>query len=249
MTVFGLEPWILAYAGIAMFAGGVIRGYSGFGSSMFWVSSVSLVVPPVEIVPTIYLLEIMASAHLLPKVWREVDRRSVAWLLLGALIATPAGVWLLAAVPADAMRVAISVLILVAVAVLWRGRGLGRVPGPAPTALTGALSGVINGATSMGGPPVVVYYLSTPLGAAATRACLIAYLLGTDVFSAAFAGAGGLIDGNILLRSLGFFVIVLAGLAVGHRRFVATAPETFRRFTMVLLTALAIAGLLRAALA
>jgi uncharacterized protein len=249
VTLFGLEPWILAYAGLAMFVGGVIRGYSGFGSSMFWVASVSLVVPPVEIVPTIYLLEIMASAHLLPKVWREVDKRSVGWLLLGALITTPVGVWLLAVMPADTMRVVISVLILAAVAVLSRGPVLGRMPGPLPTALTGALSGVINGATSMGGPPAVVYYLSTPLGAAATRACLIAYLLGTDLFSAAYAGGAGLISGEILLRSLGFFVIVLAGLAIGHRRFVATAPETFRRFTMILLAALALVGLVRALLA
>ena len=245
MTVFGLEPWILAYAAVAMFIGGFIRGYTGFGSSMFWVASVSLVVPPIEIVPTVYLLEIMASIHLLPRVWREVHWPSVAWLLLGALIATPAGVWLLAA---DTMRIVISVLILVAVAVLMRNPGLGRMPGPVPTALTGALSGVINGATSMGGPPAVVYYLSTPLSAAAGRACLIAYLLGTDIFSAGIAGGAGLIDGDILLRSLGFFVIVLAGLAVGHRRFVLAPPETFRRFTMILLAALALVGLVRAAL-
>lgn len=249
MTIFGLEPWVLAYAGAAMFVGGVIRGYSGFGSSMFWVASVSLVVPPVEIVPTIYLLEILASFHLLPKVWRQVDRHSVAWLLLGALIATPAGVWLLAVVPADTMRIAISLLILAAVTVLWRGRGLGRTPGPLPTILTGAVSGAINGATSMGGPPAVLYYLSASFGAAGMRACLIAYLFGTDVFGAVFAGGVGLIDGDILLRSLGFFVIVLAGLAIGHRRFVATEPETFRRFTMILLAALAVVGLVRAALA
>ncbi|MDA0701739.1 MAG: sulfite exporter TauE/SafE family protein [Proteobacteria bacterium] len=248
MTVFGLEPWILAYAAVAMFIGGFIRGYTGFGSSMFWVASVSLVVPPIEIVPTVYLLEIMASIHLLPRVWREVHWPSVAWLLLGALIATPAGVWLLAVAPADTMRIVISVLILVAVAVLMRNPGLGRMPGPVPTALTGALSGVINGATSMGGPPAVVYYLSTPLSAAAGRACLIAYLLGTDIFSAGIAGGAGLIDGDILLRSLGFFVIVLAGLAVGHRRFVLAPPETFRRFTMILLAALALVGLVRAAL-
>ena len=40
---------------------------------------------------------------------------------------------------------------------------------------------------------------------------------------------------------------VLLGLAVGRRRFLATRPESFRRFTLVLLMALAPAGLARAA--
>ena len=155
-TIIGLSPLALGFALLAMFAGAVIRGYSGFGSSMFWVTSISLVVPPAEIVPTIYMLEVLASAHLLRRAWGEVDWRSVRWMLLGALVATPAGVILLATLPAAPMRVAISLVVLGAVIVLWRGVRLERRLGPAATIATGAVSGLVNGATSAGGPPAVL---------------------------------------------------------------------------------------------
>ena len=247
-TILGLGPLALSSALLAMFVGGVIRGYSGFGSSMFWVTSVSLVVPPVEIVPTIYMLEVLASAHLLRRAWGEVDWRSVRWMLAGALLATPAGIYLLATLPAAPMRVAISLVVLGAVAVLWRGARSERRLGPGVTLATGAVSGLINGATSAGGPPAVLYYLASPVGAAAMRASLIAYLLGTDVLATGFAAAEGLITRDVLLRSAAFFAVVLAGLALGQRRFIETKPESFRRFVLVLLGALALAGLVRVVL-
>ncbi len=247
-TIIGLSPLALGFALLAMFAGAVIRGYSGFGSSMFWVTSISLVVPPAEIVPTIYMLEVLASAHLLRRAWGEVDWRSVRWMLLGALVATPAGVILLATLPAAPMRVAISLVVLGAVIVLWRGVRLERRLGPAATIATGAVSGLVNGATSAGGPPAVLYYLASPVGASATRASLIAYLLGTDVLATGFAAAEGLVTWDVLLRTAAFFVVVLAGLALGQRRFVRTRPESFRRFVLVLLGALALAGVARVVL-
>ena len=56
------------FAVAAVFCGAVVRGYTGFGSSLLWVSSLSLVFPPILVVPAVYLLEIAASAHLMPKV-------------------------------------------------------------------------------------------------------------------------------------------------------------------------------------
>jgi uncharacterized membrane protein YfcA len=238
-SLIGLSPLALDFALVAMFAGALIRGYSGFGSSMFWVTSVSLVVPPAEIVPTIYILEVLASAHLLPRAWAEVDWRSVRWMLLGALVATPAGVYLLATVPAA------PIVVLGAVLVLWRGLGPQRRLGPVATIATGAVSGLVNGATSAGGPPAVLYYLTSPVGASAMRASLIAYLLGTDVLATGFAAAEGLITWNTLYRSAAFFVVVWIGLALGQRWFVKTKPESFRRFVLALLGALALAGILR----
>ena len=40
-----LEPIGIAYFIVAVFAGSFVKGYSGFGASMMWVASLSLVLP------------------------------------------------------------------------------------------------------------------------------------------------------------------------------------------------------------
>ena len=87
------------FAVAVVFCGAFVRGYTGFGSSLLWVSSLSLVFPPILVVPAVYLLEIAASAHLMPKVWKEIDWRSLRWLLLGTFAATPLGLYFLASLP------------------------------------------------------------------------------------------------------------------------------------------------------
>ena len=163
----GLEPAALAFALIAVFAGAFVRGYSGFGSSLIWAASLTLVLPPAAVVPVILMLEVAVSLHLLPRVWREVAWRSLWRLLIGAWVAMPVGLYALANLPTAAMQAAVSAVVLVAAILLWRGYSLQRTPGTAATIATGALSGLLNGSTAVGGPPVVLFYFASPADAAA----------------------------------------------------------------------------------
>ena len=101
--------WLpLFFACIAIFVAAVVRGYSGFGFSLLSISALSLIYSPAQIIPSIFLLEIAASLHLLPSIWREVHWRSLLPLTIGCLIATPLGVWLLAYAPAKPMQFALA---------------------------------------------------------------------------------------------------------------------------------------------
>ena len=85
----GLSPIISIYAILCIFVSAVIRGYSGFGFSALTVSSLSFVLPPIEIIPLVFLLEIAASINMLPMVWKEVDWKILKWLILGNVVGTP----------------------------------------------------------------------------------------------------------------------------------------------------------------
>jgi uncharacterized membrane protein YfcA len=243
-----MDPAALIFAVLAVAVGAVVRGYSGFGSSLLWVSSLSLVLPPAEVVPTVFLLEIAASGHLLPKVWKEVDWRSLRWLLSGALLATPPGIYLLANLPAAPLRAAIAVVVLTATVLIWRGFALKRTPGVAATFGTGLLSGFINGGTGIGGPPAILFYFSSPAAVAVSRASIIAYFFGTDIFGLGIAATQDLVTLDVLWRSLVLLAPVLIGISLGNRRFIKAEPETFKRFVLILLAALSAAVLLRAVL-
>lgn len=230
---------IIAYSVICVFGAAVVRGYSGFGFSLLAITALSLALPPAEIVPAIFMLEIAASLHLLPGIWRDIHWRSIGLLLLGCLVATPIGVQLLANVPAAPMRVALSIFVILCAGFLWRGFALKTMPGPAATVATGAASGLLNGAFGIGGPPVILFFFSSPAGMAIGRASVIAYFLGTDAMGLVFLAQADLMSRTTLWRFLTFLPPLLAGVWLGARSFKHAEPESFRRWVLRILVVLA----------
>ena len=247
-VIAGLDAGTLAYAWAAIFVGGFVRGYSGFGSSMVWVTALTQVMPASRVVPIILVLEVLASVHLLPRAWKDVHWASVRPLMAAAWVATPIGVWALARLSPAAMQLAISAVVIATAVLLWRGYRLQRTLGTAATLALGAVSGVLTGATSANGPPLVIFYLSSPVAMAAQRASLIACFLGIDGVGAVMAALAGLVPWESIQQIALFLPAMLVGTALGGRRFLGTSPEAFRRVALLLLAALGLAGLVRAVL-
>ncbi len=67
-----MQTLVLSYAVVCIFGAAVVRGYSGFGFSLLAITSLSLLLPPTQIVPSIFIMEVAASLHLLPSVWRDI---------------------------------------------------------------------------------------------------------------------------------------------------------------------------------
>ena len=235
--------WIFSIA--VVFAAAIVRGYSGFGFSALLVTSLSLVMVPAEVVPIALMLEVVASVHLLPKVWKDVDRRLVGLLFLGSIIAMPFGVHMLAILPAAPMRLALYIICLLAALAIWRGFSVAGGHGTRHYLGAGLISGLVNGATAMGGLMIVIFLLTGSVTAAAMRASLIAFFLVMDLGATVLTGAESLLTDDVLLRTAVFVPPLLLGNWLGHRKFVASAPQSFRRYTLILLMVLSAAGLLR----
>lgn len=248
MAWLNLDPFSLVILTSAVFVAGIIRGYSGFGFAMVAVTSMSLVLPPVQVVPIVLILEVLASIRLIPQVWRDIDWLSLRWLLAGSLIATPIGVYALATIPEAPMRITISILVLAASLLLMRGWAWQRMPGIPLTFSTGLGCGMLNGAAAIGGPPVILFYLSSPAGVMVSRASIIAYFLGIDGMSLTMAAFQGLVTSGTLRLSAACLIPLLAGIAVGSRMFTKLDKDAFRKHVLILLVVLSCAGLLRSLL-
>ncbi len=236
----------LVTVGLALLVAAIVRGYSGFGFSMLAVLGLTLALPPAEAIPIVLTLEVAASLHMLPGVWRQIDWRSLWPLVVGALVATPFGVHLLATLPETPIRLAIATLVVTATILLWRGFALQRMPGIGATLATGSAVGLLNGGLGIGGPPVILFYLSSPAGTAAVRASLVAYFLATDTYALALGAAEGLVTTRTFLAALALLPVLLLGIAIGSRGFIRTDPATFRKAVLVLLLILSAAGVARA---
>ena len=244
----GLSPLMLLYAFFAIGVAAYIRGYSGFGFSALTVTSLALILPPSEVVPTAYMLEVAASIHMLPLVWRSIDWKILRWLVIGAVMGTPFGIIFLEEVPQETMRLVISGIVLTASLLLWKNIRMRSSANWYSILAVGFFSGVINGAAAIGGLPVVLFFLSISLGSALSRASMVAYLFIIDLYAVFLPGSQQLISTELLGRTVIFLIPLLVGIYIGHRSFVKTTPESFRKFALSLLIVLSLAVIVRAVL-
>lgn len=235
---------VVVFSAIA--CGAFLQGYTGFGAGLVWVSGLVLVLEPDEAVAAVALLGTLGAIRLLPSWRRDVQWSMVGLLTVGAVVGTPIGVAVLASLDPEPMQVVVSTVVLAAVVVLAMGLRFRRPPGPPGTIATGVVSGVLKGATSAGGPPVIAFTLARPEGIAAARASMIVYFGIIDVLAAASLAGAGLIDRTSITRTLLGIPALLLGTTLGGRTFRAAEPETVRRAAMVALAVLATVGVVQA---
>jgi hypothetical protein len=241
------QHWpLLLISSSAIFLAAIVRGFSGFGFSLLSITAISIFMPAREIVPSIFLLEVAASINLIPSIWRDIDWRGIGFLLLGYVIALPFGVYALANVPAPPMNVALGLFVIVTGIMMLKGFRLEKTPGPAAIVATGAGSGLLNGAFGTGGPPVVLFYFSTPAAAAVGRASVIAFFLSTDTLGLADLGWNGLVTVQSFAQFVAWLPALLIGVAVGAKGFRHMDQAKFRRIVLIILVALAAVTLAKA---
>jgi uncharacterized membrane protein YfcA len=229
----------LAFASAAVFVAGVVRGFSGFGFALLSISAVSMVLPPAVVVPAMWLLDFIAGLNLLPSILRKVHWRSIAVLTAAAVVATPVGVYALATLPSPLMRIGLALIVLVSALALLSGFQLRRMPTTAETAATGLAAGLLNGAFGIGGPPIILFFLGSPLALEAGRASIIAAFLIMDLTGLPALLAFGLITAEALKLLVVCLPSLVVGILVGSRLVGRMDEAVVRRALLVLLIGMA----------
>lgn len=238
---------VFAYASLAVFAAGIIRGATGFGFSMLALVLLTFVLPPAQVVPLLLIWEIFASAGHAPFVWRQCDWKIIGLLLLGVIPLTPVGMALLIHIPAQAMTVGVNALVLLLTLALLSGFRPSRPLGAPGIVAVGAATGFVNGASSNGGPPVVLFMLVT-LPAGAARATLIVFFLALDVLTSGFFIHSGLMSLQSLADALVALPFMWLGMWLGARWFHHVDERRFKRYVMFFLVLVSVVGMGRALL-
>ncbi len=239
------EPEVVAVAAAVAVAAGLVRGTTGFGGAMVMSPPLALLLGPVVAVPVVLLLEGLAALPMVAGAHRIVRWPVIGPITLMACLTVPLGTWALVAVDPGIMRRVIAATVIVfAFALLrgWRHSGRHR---PATGLALGALSGTMVGATSMGGPPVILYLLSGPDPVESTRANLTVFICAISL-----AGLAGLWAGGVLTAAGAGLAALLApgyygGILLGARVFPRLGDRRFRQLVLVLLVAVS-AGILLA---
>ncbi len=229
---------LLAALGLLMlFLAGLVRGFSGFGFSLAAVPLLSLFYPPVQLVPVVLLLQVAISLDGLRGAWALADRGTLLWLGLGALVATPFGLFGLAHLPPGPVRLLIACVVALGVVLLARGRRMTRPPGSAATVAFGLASGLFNGLAGIPGPPVIALYLASPLATRTARASMIVLFLVTSVAALLPLAVVGMVHASAVEAALLGLPGVWCGSWLGAQLF-RRAPDAHYRYVALALLSL-----------
>lgn len=239
------SPFALVIMIAGLFLASLARGYSGFGFSAVLVSSWSLVGVPARAIGVALLLEVIASCVQAFSVWRDIPWRRVVFLLIGAALGTGPGVLLLSSVPAETLKLGLSLFVLAAALLLLRGWKLRKKANDKGAFAVGIASGVANGAVGMGGLPVALFLTADGDSPAKIRAAVTAYFFLLDVMGLTFLFNAGLIDQDTIKTAGLAFPVLIIGMTLGTRHFMGATPEGFRRITLLMLILIALAGIIR----
>lgn len=239
----------LAYGMAVVLLAGIVRGFAGFGFSALTVAGMSLFFSPAQVVPAVFVLEVLASLTLIPSVRRAIDWAWLRPLLVGNALAIPLGVWMLSVVPEAPLRAIVSLVILAAALLLLSGWRAPFADTPPVRLATGLAAGLLNGLAAIGGMAVAVMLFATTITGAAARATLIALFFATDLYSLAWAGGNGLVAPSLLLWVGWLLTPMLVGIWIGGRHFLKVDEAGFRRGVLRVLAAIAGLGLARTVLA
>jgi uncharacterized membrane protein YfcA len=239
----GITPEQALVVAVVSFAGGVMRGFSGFGSALVIAPVLSLAISPVVAVPAVVLVHLLTTAQLVPGTWRDIVWPRIVPLSIAGCLGVPVGVYALVATDPEVMRRAIAAATILFATVMLTGWRYTAAPGRLVTAAVGGAGGVLAGAGSIGGPPVILFLLAGPDRAATNRATFVYYFLFTQLAGLAVYWIAGILALQTLLVSFVMAPTLIAGTWLGSRLFGRASEELFRRAALVFLLAIGIAAL------
>jgi len=221
-----------------------VQSTVAFGFSLVFVPLATLLIGPRDaVVVSITLSTVIATIIYLEHLPRA-RLRSVAPLAAAGIAATPLGIVLLAVADEQLLRLIVAAGVLAGVPTTLASEHrheASREPLPALIA-AGLASGVLRGATSFAGPPIVLYQHWVGGAPAELRARLILYMVLIAVPGFGMAAGAGLVTQRVITLAGASLPIAVVGVLVGRVARTRFSAEWFRRASMAVLTASALAA-------
>ena len=228
-----------------VFIASIIRGFNGFGFSATCISGFSFILPAIEIVPIILLLEVLISIFMAPYIWSKIDWKFVFKVLVGIVIGSPIGLYLLKYLSSEITHLSICLIIIFFSILLMKGYANQKINNNSSKIFTGVVSGTLNGLTTLGGMPVALFLLTASSQPAIIRGSLAALFFLTDIYAFALSFFVGIVDMTTIYRTLPLIIILPIGVYIGDKFFVKSKEATYRKVVFYFLIMISIIGIFR----
>jgi len=182
---------------------------------------------------------------MVPYIWNKIDWNFVLKLLIGMIIGSPIGLYLLKYLSQDTTHLAACVLIVFFSILLMKGYVNKKINNNYGKFFTGIISGTLNGLTTLGGMPVALFLLVTSIQPAIIRGSLAALFFLTDIYAFVLSFFSGIVDVTTIYRTVPLIIILPIGVYMGDKFFVKSKEEIYRKVVFYFLIFISILGFFR----
>ncbi len=192
--------------------------------------------PAAQVVPLLAILSIAVNVSVVVRSRKHLELRSLWPMIVAGVAFTPVGAWGLSCLDNSTIQIAVGVTCGFAVA-LFAGLALSLKYERIWMIPIGALSGLLGGAVSLNGPPVVVFLAAQKKDKHSFRAKLAGYFLVLSLVIVPSHAVAGLIDWSVIRLAAYGLTPLLAGVWLGIWLSERVSEKLFRRLVLVIILA------------
>lgn len=228
-------------AGISIiFIASVICGLTGFGFALVSIPLLISVLEPRTVVPVVLLLGKLTQLFILFDGRKTIDLKRIWPLIVAGILATPLGTFFLLILDGDTLKVLIGAMAALSALALFAGYSRPVRNEGAAGVLVGLASGLLNGSTGMGGPPLVLFFSNQARERQTFRTSISLFFILTGVSALLSQWLAGLITRDVLSYVAWFLPALVFGVGIGVKLARQVREVVFRRISLgvVMLTGL-----------
>ncbi len=225
---------------------GFLRGFIGFGSGLLMIPILSYFYSPVFAMVFNIVIEIPATIYLTFVGIKKSNLKEITPMMLTMMLTIPFGTIFLVSVDEQIIRTLMSLLLIFFVILIATGWRIKSTITKYVLVLGGAISGLMQGATGMGGPPYVTVLLSKNDSNEVARANILVITSGLVISAIISLYYFGLFTKDILLTGAITAPIYVFATYIGTRFFNYSGNKYFRNSSLIALGIVGLATLIGA---
>ena len=223
---------------------GFLRGFIGFGSGLLMIPILSYFYSPIFAMVFNIVIEIPASIYLTFIGVKKCSFKEISPMMFTMMLTIPFGTVFLVSIDEQVIKILMSTLLIFFVILIASGWRIKTTITKYILVLGGIISGLMQGATGMGGPPYVTVLLSKNDSDEVARANILVITSGLVISAIISLYFFGLFTKNILLTGAITAPIYVFSTYLGTRFFNVSGNKYYRNFSLLALGIVGVATLI-----
>ena len=243
---FNLTPENYFLITLIVIFSGFLRGFIGFGSGLLMIPILSFFYSPIFAMVFNIVIEIPATIYLTFVGIKKSNLKEITPMMFTMMLTIPFGTIFLVSVDEQIIKTLMSLLLIFFVILIATGWRIKSTITKYVLVLGGAISGLMQGATGMGGPPYVTVLLSKNDSDDVARANILVITSGLVISAIISLYYFGLFTKDILLTGAISAPIYVFATYIGTKFFNYSGNKYFRNSSLIALGVVGLATLIGA---
>lgn len=233
----------LVLASIIILIASMVQGATSFGFSLLALPMLGLLYDLKIVVPTLVFLSLFLNLIIFFKLKIKPNFKEIILLGIFAIIFIPVGVQMLVYVEERILKLFVSVLLIMISIIMLSGVQLNIKNKSLSYIITGILSGILNGAVSLSGPPIVVLLANDNKNKNEFRSTLTFLFIILNIVTIALYFIRGIFDQPEFTKLFFLLPIMIIGSYLGIYLGNKIDENKFKKIVLVLLLGMGIINL------